>query len=132
MRTTAALLLSGLLLPATLPAAGLPETVHIAYHVQTGKLDDALTAVAEQYPACRKLGLVLAEPHLVMTGKESGGKPVVIEILTWRDGDAPDSVAEKYPQILAIWNRLNALVEKRDGKPGIEIDPVEIVPVPLH
>jgi hypothetical protein len=25
------------------------------------------------------------------------------------------------------WNRLNALVEKRGGKPGIEIDQVEIV-----
>jgi hypothetical protein len=33
----------------------------------------------------------------------------------------------KYPQILAIWNRFNALVEKRGGKPGIEIDPVEVV-----
>ena len=133
MRTKVALLLSGLLLPATLPAAGPPETVHIAYHVQMGKLDDTLKVVAEQYPACRKLGLVLAQPHLVMTGKESGGTPVVIEILTWRDGDAPDSVPEKYPQILAIWNRLNALVEKRDGKPGIEIDPVEVVgEVPRH
>jgi hypothetical protein len=68
-----------------------------------------------------------------MTGKESGGKPVIIEILRWRDGDAPDSIPEKYPQILAIWNRLNALVEKRDGKPGIEIDPVEVVgEAPAH
>jgi len=68
-----------------------------------------------------------------MTGKEDGGKPFVIEILTWRDGDAPDSVAQMYPQVLAIWNRFNALVEKRGGKPGIEIDPVEIVgEAPTH
>jgi hypothetical protein len=122
-----ALLLAAAFLPPTLSAAGPAETVHIAYHVQPGKLDEFLKAVAEQYPACVKLGLVLATPHLVMTGKEDGGKPVVIEVLTWRDGDAPDSVAQTYPQVLAIWNRMNALVEKRGGRPGIEIDPVEVV-----
>jgi hypothetical protein len=133
MKTTTALFLAAAMLPATLPAAGPPETVHVAYHVQAGKLDEFLKAVADQYPVCLKLGLVLAQPHLVMTGKEDGGKPVVIEILTWRDGDAPDSVAEKYPQVLAIWNRFNALVEKRGGKPGIEIDPVEVVgEAPAH
>ena len=120
-------LLVAVLFPSAAPAAGPPETVHVVYHVQPGRLDDFLKVVAEQYPACRKLGLVLPSPHLVVTGKEDGGKPVVIEIFTWRDGDAPDSVAEKYPQILSIWNRFSALVERRGGKPGIEIDPVEIV-----
>ena len=130
MRHRIALFLAAALMPAALPAAGPPETVHVAYHVQQGKLDVFLEAVADQYSACRRLGLVLASPHLVLTGKEDGGKPVVIEVFTWRDGDAPDSVAEKYPQILAIWNRFNALVEKRGGKQGIEIDPVEIVESP--
>jgi len=127
MRIPAALLLAAAFLPPALSAAGPAETVHIAYHVQPGKVEELLHAVAEQYPACMELGLVLATPHLVMTGKEDGGKPVVIEVLTWRDGEAPDSVAERYPQILAIWNRLRALVEKRGGRPGIEIDPVEVV-----
>lgn len=95
--------------------------------MREGKLDEFLKALSGQYPACVELGLVRSQPHLVMTGREDGGKPLVIEILAWRDGDAPDSVPGKYPRILAIWNRLNALVEKRGGKPGIEIDPVEIV-----
>jgi hypothetical protein len=127
MRIPLALLLAAAFVPPLLSAAGPPETVHIVYHVQPGKVDEFLKAVAEQYPACVKLGLVLATPHLVMTGKEDGGKPVVIEVLTWRDGDAPDSVPPMYPQILAIWNRMHALVEKRGGRPGIEIDPVEVV-----
>ena len=122
MRTRIALLVAALLIPAALPAAGPPETVHIAYHVQPGRLDEFLKAVVEQYPECLKLGLVLPTPHLVMTGKEDGGKPVVIEVLAWRDGDAPDSVPRTYPQILAIWNRMHALVEKRGGRPGIEIE----------
>jgi len=127
MKLSRVLLLAAALLPRALPAAGPAETVHIAYHVQPGKLDDFLKIVAEQYPACRKLGLVLASPHLVMTSKEDGGKPVVIEVLTWRDGDAPDSIPQEHPEILAIWNRMQSLVEKRAGRPGIEIDPVEVV-----
>lgn len=107
--------------------AGEPETVHVTYHVQAGKLDEFLKVLKDHFPACRKNALVHAEPHLILTGKEDGGKPSVIEILTWRDGDAPDSVAEKYPEILAIWNKMSALVEKRGGKPGIEIDQMEIV-----
>ncbi len=118
---------SSALLTGIAAAAGPPETVHVSYHVQPGKLDEFLKALKEHFPACRKDGLVLESPHLILSGKEDGGKPVVVEILTWRDGDAPDNVAEKNPDVLAIWNRLNALVEKRGGKPGIEIDQVEIV-----
>lgn len=128
MKTICAFALSaGLFVPGLLFAAGPPETVHVTYHVQQGKLDEFLGVLKEHYPACRKDGLVLESPHLILSGKEDGGKPAVVEILTWRDEDAPDSVKEKHPDVAAIWNRLNALVEKRAGKPGIEIDAVEIV-----
>jgi hypothetical protein len=110
-------------------AAGPPETVHVTYHVQPGKLDEFLTVLKEHYPACRKLGLVLAEPHVILSGKEDGGKPVVIEILTWKDSDAPDSVPDHHPEVKKIWDRLNALVEKRSDKPGIEIDEMDLVVV---
>ena len=112
---------------AVASAAGPPETVHVTYHVQDGKLDEFLAVLKQHYPACRKLGLVLAEPHVILSGKESGGKPVVIEILTWKDGDAPDSVPEHVPEVKKIWDGLNGLVEKRDGKPGIEIDEMDLV-----
>ena len=117
-----------LLLGASLvSAAGPPETVHVTYHVQNGKLDEFLVVLRQHYPACRKLGLVLAEPHVILSGKESGGKPVVIEVLTWKDGDAPDSVPEHVPEVKKIWDGLNSLVEKRDGKPGIEIEEMDLV-----
>ena len=108
-------------------AAGVTETVHVTYHVKPGKLGEFLTALKEHHPACLKLGLVLAEPHLILSGKEDEGKPVVVEILTWKDSDAPDSVPDHHPEIKAIWDRLNALVEKRGGKRGIEIDQMDIV-----
>jgi len=108
-------------------AAGPPETVHVTYHVQDGKLEEFLAVLRQHYPACRKLGLVLAEPHVILSGKESGGKPIVIEVLTWKDGDAPDSVPEHVPEVKKIWDGLNRLVEKREGKPAIEIDEMDLV-----
>jgi hypothetical protein len=108
-------------------AAGPPETVHVTYHVQTGKLDEFLQVLKQHHPACLKLGLVHAQPHMILSGKEDGDKPVVIEILTWIDGDAPDSVPKHHPEIKKIWDQLNALVEKRGGKPGIEIEEMNIV-----
>ncbi len=107
-----------------------PETVHVTYHVQPGKLDELLGVLSQHYPAGRRAGIVLADPHVALSGKEDGGKPVVIEILTWRDANDPDDVATKHPEILAIWTRLNALVEKRSGRPGIEIDAMDVVAGP--
>jgi hypothetical protein len=111
-------------------ALAAPETVHVTYHVQPGKLDEFLGVLAQQYPAGRKAGIVLADPHVILSGKEEGGKPVVIEVLTWRDANDPDDVATKYPEILALWKQMNALVEKRAGKQGIDIDAMEIVSAP--
>ena len=128
LRQFGSLVAAALLTAVAADAAGPPETVHVTYHVQSGKLDEFLAVLGEHYPAGRKLGIVLAEPHLILSGKEDGGHPVVIEILTWRDADAPDNVTRKYPTVRAIWDRLNALVEKRDGKPAIDIDEMEIVP----
>ena len=121
-----AVLFAAALLTARLAPAAPTETVHVIDHVKPGKLDEFLTALKEHHPACLKLGLVLKQPHLILSGTEDG-KPVVIEILTWKDADAPDSVPHHHPEIKAIWDRLNALVEKRDGKRGIEIEEMDIV-----
>jgi hypothetical protein len=129
LKTAAFILLMALLATIAL-AAGPPETVHVTYHLQEGKLEDFMAVLKQHYPACRKLGLVLAEPHLILSGKEEGAKPIAIEILTWRDGDAPDSVPEHHPEVKKIWDQLNALVEKRGGKPGIEIDEMDVVTSP--
>jgi hypothetical protein len=119
---TLAVLFAGLLM-----AAEQPETVHVTYHVQAGKLEEFLGVLKEHHPTCLKLGLVLPEPHIILSSKEEDGKPLVIEILTWKDSDAPDSVPERHPEVKKIWDRLNALVEKRGGKRAIEIEQMDIV-----
>ena len=123
-RKTTALFAAAVLTAGLATAAGPPETVHVTYHVQPGKLDEFLSVLKQHHPACRKLGLVLAEPHLILSGKEDGGKPVVIEILTWKSHDAPDQAS---PEVRALWNQLEALCESRLGHRGIEFPEVEIV-----
>src|SRR5437762_7767896 len=76
LRQIGLLVAAGLLAAVGATAAGPPETVHVTYHVQSGKLDEFLAALEEHYPAGRKLGIVLAEPHLVLAGKDDGGHPV--------------------------------------------------------
>ena len=126
-RKTTALFAAVVLTAGLVTAAGPPETVHVTYHVRPGKLEEFLGVLKQHHPACRKLGLVLAEPHLILSGKEDGDKPVVVEILTWIDSDAPDSVPKHHPEVKKIWDQLNALVEKRGEKPGIEIEEMDIV-----
>ena len=107
-RKRATLFAAAMLMAGLATAAGPPETVHVTYHVQPKKLDEFLGVLKQHHPACLKLGLVRAEPHLILSGKEDGGKPVVIEILTRKDSDAPDSVPVHHPDIKKIWDRLNA------------------------
>jgi hypothetical protein len=57
-----------------------------------------------------------------MHAQESGGR-YYVEILTWKDEDAPDSAP---PAIRAIWDEMNRLVEPRGGRPGLDIVPVTI------
>ena len=69
------LVAAALLTAVRADAAGPPETVHVTYHVQSGKLDEFLATLGEHYPAGRKLGIVLAEPHIVLAGREDPPQP---------------------------------------------------------
>jgi len=100
------------------------ETVHVTYHVRVGKEGELARVLARHWPTCRRLGLVLEKPHIIVRGYGEGHRPYFVEILTWKDSDAPDNAP---PEVRAIWKDLEALCEKRDDRPGIEIDEVEIV-----
>jgi len=104
-----------------------PETVLVRYHVKPGDAEAFSKALQSHFPACRRHGLVLNSPHMILSGKEDGGKPFMVEILTWKDGDAPDSVPDHVPEVAAIWDQLNSMTEARGGHPKIEIEPVDQV-----
>jgi hypothetical protein len=109
--------------PAAAQESG-TETVVSTFHVRPGKEQDFLDAMKGNWPELRRLGLVLAEPHLFLRGTEDAGKPVFVEVLTWVDHDAADNAP---PQIQKVWARLQADCEPRDGRPGIEIPEFQVV-----
>ena len=124
----AAAVLLALVPPAHLRSAEKPpETVHVTYHAAPARMEELLDLVRQQWRGCRRLGLMLETPHVLLSGKEDGGKPYLVEVLRWRDEDAPDSIPDHYPQIAAIWKRMGECVEKRGGHPGIEIEPMELL-----
>jgi hypothetical protein len=100
-----------------------PETVLVTYHVKHGK-EAEIRALQEQvWKLYLKHNLVFTKGHVVVTDKEEGGKPRIVEILTWVNSDAPDNVT---PDIGEIWKQESSLCEPRAGQSGIDIDVVQL------
>jgi len=108
--------------PAT-PAGG-TETVISTFRVRAGKEAEFAKVHAQAWPAYRRFGLVAETPHLVLQGVDEARKPYFVEILTWKDHEAPDHASA---EVRAIWAQLEALCEPRLGHRGIEFPEVRIV-----
>jgi hypothetical protein len=113
-----------LLLLASLLFADSTETVFSTYRIKKGREAEFQAVHAATWKAYRQFNLVLAAPHTVVKGKEESGAPFVVEILTWKDHDAPDHAPA---EVKALWAKLEDLCEKRDGHRGIEFVEMEIV-----
>jgi hypothetical protein len=100
------------------------ETVYTTFRVIPGKEAEFAKVLAKAWPTYHRLGMVLARPHLVLSGTDDAGKPYFIEILTWKDHDAPDHAPA---EVQAIWDQMTALCEKRDGHRRIEFYEVKII-----
>jgi hypothetical protein len=101
-----------------------PETVFITYHAKAG-LEAALEKViTRQWTVARQMNLFNPAPHVLVRGVEDGDKTFFVEILEWRDENIPDHAP---PEIQTIWKEMNALVELRKGRPGIDFIQVALV-----
>lgn len=101
------------------------ETVYTTFYVMQGKEAEFLKVLERAWPTYDKHGMVLKEPHLILSGMDGNGKPYFIEILTWKDHDAPDHAPA---DVQAIWDQMTALCERRDGHRRIEFYEVQIIP----
>jgi hypothetical protein len=106
-------------------AAGGPETVMATYRVKPAQIDAFLKMIPAYWAALRERDMVVPTPHVLLRGEEDG-KPIVVEILSWREHGIPDNVP---PEIQAYWNKMNAMVEARGGHKGIEFPEMTIVPI---
>ena len=104
-------------------AQSTPETVLATFRVKPDQLAAFLKLMPEYWAALRAQDLVLADPHLVLQGEEHG-RPTVVEVFSWKDHDAPEHVPA---QIQRYWDKINGMVESRDGHPGVEFPEMSIV-----
>lgn len=100
------------------------ETVICTMRVKPGAEAEFEKVMQVHWPTLRRLKLVEAKPHLLLRGREESGKTYFVEIFTWVNHDVPDHVP---PEVQAIWDRMQPLVEARDGHQAIEFPEVEIV-----
>jgi hypothetical protein len=101
-----------------------PETVLSTLRARAGNEAELQKALIEEWATLRRLGLVLTDPHVLLKGQDESGKTIFVEVLTWRDHDAPDHAPA---EVEAIWKHLESLCEPRLGHRGIEFPEFEVV-----
>ncbi|HEY6927708.1 MAG TPA: hypothetical protein VI653_29810 [Steroidobacteraceae bacterium] len=100
-----------------------PETVVVIYQVKPNDAPILTKVIAEHWNMARRLNLVHASPHILVQGKDQG-RPYIMEIFTWRDSSIPDNAPD---EITRLWQEMGTLVEDRQGHPGIDFSPVNIL-----
>jgi len=115
------------LLLVCLPRAGAapvdpPETVVVIYSPKAGKEADVENLIRRHFATIQRLRLVTADPHVTYRDKDETGKPILVDILTWKSHAAPDSVPA---EVETIWAAMEAACEKRDARRGIAFHEVE-------
>ena len=105
------------------PAAK-PETVMVTYHAKPGAENELARVLARHWATALDLKLVLDAPRLNVRGVEEGGKTFYVEIFTWRDASIPDTIPAP---IRPLWDKMNALVAARGGRPGMEFTEASIL-----
>ncbi len=105
-------------------AAAPPETIVSIMRPKSGKETELIQALRTHRKTLERLDAVIG-PHLLYRGAdEADGKPIIVEIFTWKSGDIPDNAP---PEIVKGWGTLQALVETRNGRRGIEFYGLEPV-----
>jgi len=99
--------------------AGSVVTALCTYRVKRGEESKFEALLKSHWPALRRLNLVTESPSQMFKGSDAGDATYYVEILDWRDADAPNQ-ADTFPEIMKIWEPMGALVESRDKRPAME------------
>jgi hypothetical protein len=91
------------------------ETVMVTYHVQSDQINAFRQLIASAWKTYRDAGMVYSSPHVIVQGREDGGKPYVVEIFTWKK--APDHPS---PRVLEAWRMEQSMCEPRFNRPGLD------------
>ena len=88
-----------------------PVRMLCTYRVKDGKEADFLRLLEKHWPTLRNVGLATDEPAQVFRSKDKAGKPVFIEMFSWKDAAAPD-VAHQTPEVMSVWEPMGALADE--------------------
>jgi hypothetical protein len=99
------------------------ETVICTYRVRPDSEDLFVDLLGRHWRTLRDLGFVTDEPSLVFRGLEAG--LTYVEIFTWVEGGFGQ--AHEHPDVLAIWEPMDPLLEDRAGRPRWEFPHFEPV-----
>jgi hypothetical protein len=99
-----------------------PETVVVTYAPRPGKESEVEGLIRGHFATVTRLRLATGDPHITYRDKDAAGRTIFVDIFTWKSHAAPDGAP---PEVAAIWAKMEAAVEKRDGHRGIEIREVE-------
>jgi hypothetical protein len=99
------------------------ETVICTYRVRPEAEDRFVELLRRHWDTLHELGFVTDAESLVF--RELDGPPTFIEIFTWVEGGF--GRAHEHPDVLAIWEPMDPLLEERDGRPKWEFPHFERV-----
>ena len=99
------------------------ETVICTYRVRGDSEERFAELLGRHWDTLHELGFVTDEQELVFRSGEGG--VTYVEIFTWVEGGFGQ--AHEHPDVLAIWERMDPLLEDRDGRPKWEFPHFEPV-----
>lgn len=91
-----------------------PETVICTYRVQASQEQRFVDLLARHWRTLRELEFVTDEESMVFRSLEEDA-PTYVEIFTWVAGGFDR--AHEHPDVLAIWEAMDPLLEDRAGQP---------------
>lgn len=95
------------------------------YRVKPDSREQFLALLRGHWTALRNAGLATDTPALLFEAEVGGDNRhnesgmTFVEVFSWSSPDAA-RLAHDMPSIMAIWEPMGALVEARNGRPGME------------
>ncbi len=94
------------------------------YRVKPGAREQFIELLRHHWPTLRDAGLATDTPALHFEAEVGGRRhnetgTTFVEIFSWTSGESAD-LAHRMPEVMAVWEPMGALVEARDGHPGME------------
>jgi hypothetical protein len=86
------------------------------YRVRADAEQEFVALLARHWPTLRGLGFVTDDEPMLLRGDDGG--PAYVEIFTWVENGF--ELAHEHPDVLAIWEPMDPLLEARDGRPKWE------------